>query len=74
MIKYITRDDVEKLMLKHDHLDDLTYEDVSLLISRFDKDADGRIGINEVSKENFKISNNIVLRTNRATIYQEILN
>ena len=52
MISYITREDIEKLMLKHNHIDDLNYDDISLLISRFDKDADGRIGINEVSKFN----------------------
>lgn len=47
MVRYITVSDLEKLMVKHDHYYDLEANDLLLLISRFDKDNDGRISINE---------------------------
>lgn len=47
MIKYLTARDLESLMIKHEHFHDLEKKDILLLISRFDKDNDGRIGINE---------------------------
>ena len=34
-------------MKKHDHLKKLQPDDIQLLISRFDKDCDGKISINE---------------------------
>ena len=34
-------------MKKHDHLKKLQPDDIPLLISRFDKDCDGKISINE---------------------------
>ena len=50
--RYITFDDVARLMKKHDHYDDFDREgdDIRLLISRFDRDGDGKIGVDEVSK------------------------
>ena len=47
--KFITFRDIEYLMKKHNHFDDLDREgdDIRLLISRFDKDGDGKISINE---------------------------
>lgn len=47
MIKYLTAKDLESLMIKHEHFHELEKNDIFLLISRFDKDFDGRIGINE---------------------------
>ena len=47
--KYITHNDVIRIMKTHNHFDDLEPDDIHLLISRFDKDADGRISLNEVS-------------------------
>ena len=40
-------------MKRHDHFDDLREGDLELLIQRFDRDIDGQISINEVSKSNF---------------------
>lgn len=45
--KFIIASDIETLMKKHDHFKDLEEDDISLLMSRFDKDNDGRISINE---------------------------
>ena len=47
--KYITYSDIARMMKTHNHFDDLEADDINLLISRFDKDVDGRIGLNEVS-------------------------
>lgn len=46
-VKYVCRGDLDKLMKKHDHFESLQPDDISLLLSRFDLDNDGRIGINE---------------------------
>lgn len=45
--KFIIVSDIEALMLKHKKLKDLDDDDILLLMSRFDKDNDGRISINE---------------------------
>lgn len=45
--KYITVRDLEVLMKKHNHYDSLEEDDLELLISRFDKDNDRRISLNE---------------------------
>jgi hypothetical protein len=45
--KYVTIRDLECLMRRHDHLADLSIGDMELLISRFDRDGDGRISVNE---------------------------
>ena len=42
-------------MKTHNHFDDLEADDIHLIISRFDKDADGRISLNEVSIYIFQI-------------------
>jgi len=47
LIKFVTPGDIAQLMRKHDHLDDLQPLDISLLMSRFDLDMDGRICVNE---------------------------
>ena len=47
MIKYLTHRDIESLMIKHEHFHELEKNDIGLLISRFDKDNDGRISLNE---------------------------
>jgi len=47
MIKFLTVRDLGSLMVKHEHYHELEKNDLLLLISRFDKDNDGRIGINE---------------------------
>jgi Ca2+-binding EF-hand superfamily protein len=49
VVKYITLTDLARLMKKHDHFDSLQPNDLNLLMSRFDKDRDGKISINEVS-------------------------
>jgi len=48
-VKFLTVHDLARLMRKHDHLDNLKQQDLPLLMSRFDKDGDNRISINEVS-------------------------
>lgn len=45
--KFITIRDLEVLMKKHNHFDSLEQDDLPLLISRFDRDVDGRISLNE---------------------------
>lgn len=45
--KCITIRDLEMLMHKHNHIDKLQEDDLELLISRFDRDCDGVISINE---------------------------
>ena len=45
--KFITIRDLEVLMKKHNHFDALEPDDLELLISRFDKDCDCMISINE---------------------------
>jgi len=47
LAKFITFRDLEVLMKKHNHFDSLDHDDLELLISRFDKDGDGRISVNE---------------------------
>lgn len=49
--KFVTVFDLEVLMKRHDHFDDLREGDLELLIQRFDRDNDGQISINEVSKK-----------------------
>ena len=39
--------DLEMLMRKHNHIEKLQEDDLGLLLSRFDKDCDGVISINE---------------------------
>lgn len=51
--KYVTPFDLETLMRRHEHLDELTPHDIELLIQRFDRDGDGAISINEVSIPTF---------------------
>lgn len=64
-------------MKRHDHFDDLREGDLELLIQRFDRDNDGQISINEVSKINciqltttFYVT---VLRINQALVSPAIL-
>ena len=45
--KFITVRDLEVLMKRHNHVDALEEGDLELLISRFDKDGDGAISLNE---------------------------
>lgn len=45
--KFVTVRDLEVLMKRHDHFDDLREGDLELLIQRFDRDNDGQISINE---------------------------
>ena len=45
--KFITIHDLAVLMQKHNHFDKLEPDDLELLISRFDRDADGAISIND---------------------------
>lgn len=47
VVKHIYPADLIRLMKKHDHYGKLTNDDINLLMSRFDLDGDGRIGINE---------------------------
>ena len=48
-IDFITYRDLNLLMEKHNHNNSLEQLDLRLLIERFDKDNDGKIGKNEVS-------------------------
>jgi Ca2+-binding EF-hand superfamily protein len=45
--KYILYSDLERVLKTHNHFDNLERDDISLLISRFDRDGDGRIEFNE---------------------------
>ena len=45
--KHILYSDLERVMKAHKHFENLERDDLHLLISRFDRDGDGRIELNE---------------------------
>ena len=47
VIKHIYMNDLVTLMKKHNKFDSLEPMDLALLMSRFDRDGDGRISLNE---------------------------
>ena len=47
LVKHIYMNDLVTLMKKHNKFDSLEPMDLALLMSRFDRDGDGRISLNE---------------------------